>query len=540
MKLPRLWSYSLAVSMAVSAGCGLLWACLLLIFGWNMYAGTYAGSLGFGIVACLLIFAFMLELPRGNWRHRLLHEIFPAGFCAALIAAEPIVIILLVKIWDLSGLLTLNSGSGVRDFFYPLAFTLGLGVVSYSIVRAFGRLYAWWSRLRQRSLIWEIAHAQLRLVIVAAVALLAILIVLLLGRIGDLVFSDPANSIQLLTLLIEVVGLVGIVTGIVLLIVVVPAAILSYFSAQRITRRIDNLAVATTNLREGFYQTRVIVEGQDEVARLQTDFNAMAEIMERYVANLHAQRENVENLLESRRRLFAGVSHELRTPLSVISSYLEILQKKSNMPPDWQDYLQVMDEETHHLQHLINDLFTLARTESGQLEINIQPFQIESLLKRTVEAARLQGWQSKKLEIGLELSDCLPPVLADETRLEQILANLLRNAIRHTPPGGIIAVSVVPEQTNLAIYVRDTGEGISPQDLPYIWERFYRSAEARAADPGGAGLGLPLVRELTEAMQGHVQVESTPGEGTCFIVRLPISAQVSSQEPAQVVIMRQV
>src|SRR5690606_6300326 len=114
-----------------------------------------------------------------------------------------------------------------------------------------------------------------------------------------------------------------------------------------------------------------------------------------------------------------------------------------------------------------------------------------------------------------------PPALADPARLEQALVNLVRNAVRHTPPGGIVALSVSATPEAVLVAVRDTGEGIAPEELPQIWEPFYRGARARGEDAGGAGLGLALVRELTEAMGGAVTVESEPGAGSCFTLRLP-------------------
>jgi signal transduction histidine kinase len=120
-----------------------------------------------------------------------------------------------------------------------------------------------------------------------------------------------------------------------------------------------------------------------------------------------------------------------------------------------------------------------------------------------------------------ELPDDLPAAQADPTRLEQVLANLLRNAVRHTPPGGIVAVMAAAEAGAVRVEVRDTGEGIKPEELPHIWERFYRGRDSRSDADGSAGLGLALVKELTEAMGGTVGVESVVGKGSCFTVRLP-------------------
>jgi signal transduction histidine kinase len=125
------------------------------------------------------------------------------------------------------------------------------------------------------------------------------------------------------------------------------------------------------------------------------------------------------------------------------------------------------------------------------------------------------------VEVVAEVPPEPPAVLADPDRLEQVLVNLLRNGVRHTPPGGIVAVLVAVEEDSVRIEVRDTGKGIPSEDMPHVWERFYRGAEARVKDNRGAGLGLALVKELTEAMGGTVEVESILGQGSCFIVRLP-------------------
>jgi signal transduction histidine kinase len=138
-----------------------------------------------------------------------------------------------------------------------------------------------------------------------------------------------------------------------------------------------------------------------------------------------------------------------------------------------------------------------------------------------VDALAPLAWRSGRVDVVAELPDNLPPARADEVRLEQVFSNLLRNAIRHTPPGGIVAVVAVAEEAAIRIEVRDTGEGIAAEDLPHIWERFYRGANARAHDRRGAGLGLALVKAYVEAMGGQVAVTSAPGEGSCFTLRLP-------------------
>jgi signal transduction histidine kinase len=136
-----------------------------------------------------------------------------------------------------------------------------------------------------------------------------------------------------------------------------------------------------------------------------------------------------------------------------------------------------------------------------------------------VEAVAPLAWRAGRVEVVADAPPGLPLAQADAERLEQVLSNLLRNGVRHTSPGGIVVAAVSADAEHVSIVVRDTGEGIAPEDLPHIWERFYRGENHRSSD-GGAGLGLAIVKELTEAMGGTVAVESTPGQGSCFTIRL--------------------
>jgi signal transduction histidine kinase len=158
------------------------------------------------------------------------------------------------------------------------------------------------------------------------------------------------------------------------------------------------------------------------------------------------------------------------------------------------------------------------------LTMDCRPTDVGSVAQRLVDAMAPFAWQSGRLHIVSELPGGLPLVCADSARLEQILANLVRNAVRHTPPGGIIAVGAAAEgNTAVRIEVRDTGQGIAAEDLPHIWDRFYRGAD-QDEDHDTAGLGLAIVKELTEAMGGTVDVDSTVDQGSCFAIRFPIDS----------------
>jgi signal transduction histidine kinase len=266
----------------------------------------------------------------------------------------------------------------------------------------------------------------------------------------------------------------------------------------------------------------VEVDGEDEVSELQKDFNAMADDLGSAVGELRSERDKVERLLETQRELVASVSHELRTPVATMRGYLEsALYGEDSLPKALRNDLEVVEREAIRLQRLIDDLFVLSRAEAGRLPLEIKPTDVGALLSRCADAVADAAWRTGKVEVVVVPAPDLPPALADEGRLEQSVRNLLSNAIRHTPPGGIVALGATAGRDTVAIEVKDTGDGIAPDELDRIFERFYRSDGARKLDRSGAGLGLALVRELVEAMNGSVTAESEPGSGSRFTLRLP-------------------
>jgi signal transduction histidine kinase len=356
------------------------------------------------------------------------------------------------------------------------------------------------------------------LLIGAAAIYLLIIPILIAQDIG----SNPPLYVALGRPL-AVLGVIIILLAIGIATVLPPSALFSYLFSRRLVRRIENLVQGAGALRAGNYNVRVPVEGMDEIARLQTDFNAMATALECTMHELKEERDNVGTLLNNRRELIASVSHELRTPVATIRSYLEsALMSWQEQPPETlrQD-LQVMEQQMIRLQSLINDLFTLSRAEVGHLEMRCQPTDVALLIKRVVETIGPVAWRGSRIEViaDIETPDTeFPRALVDGNRLEQVLQNLLHNGIRHTPPGGIIVLSAHVEAQMIVLQVKDTGEGIAPAELAHIWERFYRTENTRNKSGGGSGLGLAIVKELTEAMRGSVTVTSVVGEGTCFTI----------------------
>jgi signal transduction histidine kinase len=398
----------------------------------------------------------------------------------------------------------------------------------YLIARIGVRLWLQWDHMRRRRMLWALTHAHLAVVV--AVAILGAIAVFALSPYSQNGMGSQPSTANLLTAVTERVlytvfpgvSVVAVMTAVALAVLLPPSALFSFLVARRTTRRLETLAGTARSLREGRYESRVAIDGEDEVAQLQSDFNAMADDLEQTMHDLQVQRDTVFHLLDSRRELVATVSHELRTPVATVRATLESALDRyaESVPPALHHDLEVMESEIGRLQGLIDDLFTLARSDAGGLALVCRPVDVVPIIQRTVDALAPLAWSSGRVEVVAELPAALQANV-DEARLAQILSNLARNGSHHTPPGGIVAVLAAAEQDTVRIEVRDTGAGIAAQDLPHIWERFYRGGASGQAEKGGTGLGLALVKELTEMMGGTVGVESTVGQGSCFTVRLP-------------------
>jgi signal transduction histidine kinase len=393
---------------------------------------------------------------------------------------------------------------------------------AFVLCRVGVRLWLFWDRLRRTQLRWSLTHAHLMVVALGAGLLIVLFdLVIVLASLHNL------NNLRDLSLIVPAtIGLIGLsMVGIV--IIMPPSALFSFLVVRRITRRLQTLTRATGMLRGGNYAVRIPVEGEDEVAQLQTNFNAMAADLERTMRELQGERDTVASLLQSRRELVANVSHELRTPVATLRGYLEttLMHWQDNPPPTLHHDLKVMEDEVLRLQTLVEDLFTLARAEVGRLTLQCRPTDVGEIVRRVVETRAPLVWKASKITMVADVPSNLPCVLADPGRLEQALQNLLHNGVRHTAPGGIVAVVLTTERNDLLLHVKDTGEGIAPNDLPHIWERFYQTESARARMGGGTGLGLALVKEWIEMMGGSVSAESMLGEGSCFTLRLPAIAR---------------
>jgi signal transduction histidine kinase len=285
----------------------------------------------------------------------------------------------------------------------------------------------------------------------------------------------------------------------------------SNYFARRIVQPIKDLSGVSEQMALGSYHIRVDVGPEDELAVLSRNMNQLATALDQ---------------TERRRMaLISDVAHELRTPIMTISSYAEGMID-GVIPPE-PDSLVLIQREAARMKRLVEDLTLLSRAEAGQLMVNLQPIQLATVIDYLV--AQL-GSQCE--EQGLELTVALPPdlplVYADQQRIEQVLINVLVNAMRYTPTGGRIAISAEQDHAAVRVIVHDTGIGIAAENLGQIFDRFYRVDASRARHSGGTGVGLAIARHLMRAQHGEIWAESPGlGAGATFVIVLSTTRPAS-------------
>lgn len=294
---------------------------------------------------------------------------------------------------------------------------------------------------------------------------------------------------------------------------VLGAVIATYFLSRSIARPMARLMAGADAVAAGDFGQRIPGEGPGEVGRLVASFNLMV--------------ERLRASAESQRHLLANVAHELRTPLTSIQGYAQgLAEDVFASAEERRAAVATINDEAERVNALVDQILQLARLESGQSELRLRPVVVAGVVERVLRRHRVDA---DKAGLVLEGDEVAPQVvLADESLLDQALDNLIRNAIRHTPPGGQVRVSTTrapdPDRSTawLRIRVSDTGSGIPPEDLAHVFDRFYRTSDA-AGDPGsGFGLGLAIVREIALRHGGAVGVESELGRGTSFAIELPL------------------
>ncbi len=252
----------------------------------------------------------------------------------------------------------------------------------------------------------------------------------------------------------------------------------------------------------------------DEVGRLAATFDDMLGRLERAFAQQ-------ERAAAQQRQFAADASHELRTPLTIIKGDLDVLLRRRRTPDEYEEVARGVDDEVTRLGRLVEDLLTLARADSGQAELAREFIYLDALVDDVVTGLRrLAGAKGVAIETRLEPDVA---VIGDPARLRQLALNLLGNAVKYTPSGGRVHVTLIGEGDRARLEVGDTGIGIAPEDLPHIFDRFFRADKARARAEGGTGLGLSIARWSAEAHGGRIDVRASPERGAVFTVTLPLA-----------------
>jgi signal transduction histidine kinase len=286
------------------------------------------------------------------------------------------------------------------------------------------------------------------------------------------------------------------------------ALIVGGFLFHSITAPLRELTTASEAIAQGDLSARADVRGQDEVAQLADAFNSMAGSLAR--------------MEEARRNQTADIAHELRTPLTVLQGTLEAML--DGVYPTDQENLRAALIQTRTLSRLIEDLRILAVADAGKLHLEKERVDLGSFLKGVVEAYQPQA-KEEGIALALETPTGLLPILADRDRLAQVMGNLLSNSLQYVPEGGYIKVEAYRREKGVLVAVKDDGPGVLADDLPRLFERFWRADPARRRATGGSGLGLSIARTIVEAHGGRIWAEETAGGGLTVRFSLPVSAE---------------
>lgn len=297
-------------------------------------------------------------------------------------------------------------------------------------------------------------------------------------------------------------------------------AMVSYlsWSISRPLRKIDMVA---SKIGLGNYSERIQIDYPDEIGDLANTINSMADKLE----EVDSERKKLDLF---RRDFLSNVSHELRTPLTAMQGFLEALQDGLIPEEGRKKYYDVMYNETIHMNRLVDDIMDLMKLENKEITLSRYPVDVESLLRKAAFTFQQEAAE-KGINIEVSIQDNLPQAFADRDRLTQIIANLLKNAVKFTEEGSI-SVHAEADDSYVLIQVSDTGMGISEEDQEMVWERFFKVDRGRSKKNSGTGLGLAIVKELVELHQGKIALESAVAQGTTFSVWIPSVAMNQSQQ----------
>lgn len=293
------------------------------------------------------------------------------------------------------------------------------------------------------------------------------------------------------------------------------SVVLSLLLAKAIVTPIQKLTQAANKVASGDFSQKPETNAKDEIGVLTQTFNEMADRLENTLDSLTRSEA-------MRKEFVANVSHELRTPITNIRSYAETLQDNQDIPDETRrNFLNVIVSESDRMTKIVQDLLTLSRFDAGSFEFNFERFSFKSSIEDVYSAMQLEA-QKHSHTFTLEFKTDIPDIVGDRARIEQVLMNMVSNAIKYTKDGGFIRITAGQDGSNVWVTVKDNGIGIPEEDVPKVFDRFYRVDKARSRESGGTGLGLSIAHEIVHRHQGMVGLTSRLGKGTSITVTLPV------------------
>lgn len=282
------------------------------------------------------------------------------------------------------------------------------------------------------------------------------------------------------------------------------ALFLGILLSRSISRPIQELTKATHHMADGNLGQQVPVRSRDELGELAQSFNKMS--------------ADLARSFNLRKQMTADIAHELRTPISLILGHAEGV-KDGVLKPTRENF-EIIREEAERLEHLVSDLRTLSLADAGELSVDFQPVDVNTLMS-DVHTHYLTLFNQKRITLNLETGHVILKANLDPNRFAQVLNNILDNALRYTPENGQVQLAVRSVNNNIQISIQDSGDGVTPEEASHLFDRFYRVDESRARDDGGSGLGLAIAKSIVEMHKGRIWAESEKGKGLRVVIELP-------------------
>lgn len=282
------------------------------------------------------------------------------------------------------------------------------------------------------------------------------------------------------------------------------ALLLGILLSRSITRPVRELTKATHHMADGNLGQQVPVRSRDELGELAQSFNKMS--------------ADLARSFNLRKQMTADIAHELRTPISLILGHAEGV-KDGVLKPTRENF-EIIREEAERLEHLVSDLRTLSLADAGELSVDFQPVDVNNLMS-DIHTHYLTLFNQKRITLNLELAPIMLTANLDPSRFAQVLNNIFDNALRHTPEGGRVELKTQLAENRIQLSVKDSGDGVTPEEASHLFDRFYRVDESRTRDDGGSGLGLAIAKSIVEMHKGRIWAESEKGKGLQVVIELP-------------------